>query len=103
MESGLVMSHLFIGGAVGFASAVIGGALQYRISSKKNDSPRASPGCMFIVAGSLGLIGLLMAAASLLLTGGIGLVLHSGIGVLVGFFAGFALMVLVWFMLFNRH
>lgn len=83
--------QLLIGGGVGLVSALIAGLVQHRIvRSGVEARSRRLPGCLMIVAGWLGMIGILVAAVSLAFTGRLNLAIVAGIGVLGGFFAGSA-------------
>jgi hypothetical protein len=48
-----------------------------------------------LVSGYLGATGLFMAAASMIFTGGLGLAIAPGLGVLLGFFVGSVVMILL--------
>jgi len=93
MTADQLQLQLLIGGAVGLVSAIIAGFYQYRIARNGNETrTRGLPGCLMLVAGWLGLVGLLVAAVSLAFTGKLTLAVVSGLGVLAGFFAGSASM-----------
>jgi hypothetical protein len=89
--------ELLIGGGIGFISATIGALLQYRVSQrKKREDEDVLPGCMFLVMGTLGFIGVLMIVISFILTGSLTRALRPGVGVAAGFFSGFGLLVILW-------
>jgi hypothetical protein len=102
MEFKQQLMPILIGGAVGFASAFIGALVQFRINGSQNASRSRLPGCAFLVSGALGLVGLLVVAGSLLITGRAQLAVISGAGVLVGYFAGYAALIITWLVLSKR-
>ena len=94
----------FIGLAIGLSSAVIGAVVEYLIVRQRGDQSEDTerlPGCMLLVSGALGGVGMLAIGFALLTSGEVVRMLITGLGVGVGFFSGFVLMMLVWF-LFNR-
>lgn len=96
------LQSFLIGVAVGLISAIIGAVVEYLIVRQRGDQETERlPGCMLLVAGGLGGVGMLAIAFSLLISGEVVRMLITGLGVGVGFFSGFALMMLVWFMV-NR-
>jgi hypothetical protein len=67
------------------------------IGTQRN--PRRSnhlPGCIMYVAGALGLVGLLAIIISLILIGSVLPAIILGAGVLLGFYSGFALLLLLY-------
>jgi hypothetical protein len=96
------LQSFFIGLAIGLASAIIGAIIEYLIVRQRGDrEAERLPGCMLLVAGALGGTGLLVVGFSLITSGEVVRMLITGLGVGVGFFSGFVLMMLAWF-LFNR-
>ncbi|MCA9943377.1 MAG: hypothetical protein KC449_07840 [Anaerolineales bacterium] len=98
------LQSFFIGLAVGLASAIIGAVVEYLIVRQRGEEAEDTerlPGCMLLVSGGLGGVGLLAIGFSLLTSGEVVRMLITGLGVGTGFFGGFVLMMLVWF-LFNR-
>ena len=92
--------QLLIGAAVGLIGAMTAGMLQYRIAIRNDDSrPRRLPGCLLLVSGWLGLVGLLVALVSLVLTGEMGPAIVPGMGVLAGFFVGSVAILCLWLLL----
>ncbi|MBK7893511.1 MAG: hypothetical protein WAS33_24355 [Candidatus Promineifilaceae bacterium] len=94
------LQAFLIGLALGLVSAVIGAVVEYLIVRRHNEEAEEMerlPGCMLLVSGGLGGVGLLAIAFSLLSTGEVVRMLITGLGVTVGFFAGFVMMMLVWF------
>ena len=89
-------SILFIGLGIGFATALIGGLIDYLISKSKNNSQKTNhlPGCMLYVAGVLGFLGIISIIVSFIMSGSIGPALVLGAGVLGGFYSGFALLIM---------
>lgn len=95
----LSQNAFLIGIIIGFASSVISAVVDYRIMQRRADREESSgPGCMFIVSGTLGWLGIVVVGASLFLHS-LNRALLAGLGVLVGFLAGFLLMLALWFLL----
>ena len=90
------MTPVLMGIGFGFAASVIGAVLQYWFSVRKGIKSRNRlPGLILIVSGLLGLTGLLAIIISLFF-GWTTQAILIGAGVLIGFFAGFLIMVLAW-------
>ncbi|MCP5094566.1 MAG: hypothetical protein GY943_03315 [Chloroflexi bacterium] len=92
---------LLIGAGVGLISAIIGAIIDYRFISR-NRKEQAElengrlPGCIFLVSGSLGFLGIVVIFLSFLVES-VKRALIAGLGVGLGFFVGFVIMMLVWF------
>jgi len=88
----------FIGIGIGIAIALIGGAVDYWLSRTQRNPRRSNhlPGCIMYVAGALGLVGLLAIIISLILIGSVLPAIILGAGVLLGFYSGFALLLLLY-------
>lgn len=96
------LQSFFIGLAIGLASAIIGAIVEYLIVRQQGDrEAERLPGCMLLVSGALGGVGLLAIGFSLITSGEVVRMLITGLGVGVGFFGGFIVMTVAWF-LFNR-
>lgn len=96
------LQSFFIGLAIGLVSAIIGAIVEYLIVRHSGDrEPERLPGCMLLVSGALGGVGLLVIGFSLITSGEVVRMLITGLGVGVGFFSGFVLMMLAWFLI-NR-
>ncbi|MCB8977015.1 MAG: hypothetical protein H6657_06260 [Ardenticatenaceae bacterium] len=92
----------FIGVGVGLISAVVGAIVEYLIVRRRRDQQTERlPGCMLLVSGALGGIGMVAISISLITSGEVVRMLITGLGVGVGFFGGFILMMIGWFIL-NR-
>ena len=90
------LTLFLIGGAIGLISAVVGAVFDYFVNQQRSlYAENGLPGCMFIVAGSLGLAGVVATAVSLLLTHSVQTAVVIGLGVLTGFFIGFATLFVV--------
>lgn len=96
------LQSFLIGLAIGLISAILGAGIEYLVVRNRNEEePERLPGCMLLVSGGLGGAGLLATGFSLLISGEVVRMLITGLGVGVGFFGGFVLMMLAWF-LFNH-
>jgi ABC-type Fe3+ transport system permease subunit len=98
------LQSFIIGLAVGLVSAIVGAIVEYLIVRQRGDEAQETerlPGCMLLVSGGLGGVGLLAIGFSLITSGKVVRMLITGLGVGTGFFGGFVLMMLGWF-LFNR-
>lgn len=96
------LQSFLIGLAIGLISAILGAGVEYLIVRNRNEvETERLPGCMLLVSGGLGGAGLLATGFSLLISGEVVRMLVTGLGVGVGFFSGFVIMMLAWF-LFNR-
>lgn len=93
------LQAFLIGLALGFVSAVIGAVVEYLIvrRSESTEEGERLPGCMLLISGGLGGVGMLAIAFSLLATGEVVRMLITGLGVTLGFVAGFMVMMLAWF------
>lgn len=93
-----VISLLLVGFGIGISIAVIGGAVDYWLSGRKNNPHQSKPfpGCLLFIAGAFGLIGLVALIISFILEGSIGPAIILGAGVLGGFYAGFTLLMLLY-------
>jgi ABC-type Fe3+ transport system permease subunit len=92
------LQSFFIGLAIGLASAIIGAIIEYLIVRQRDErEAERLPGCMLLVSGGLGGTGLLVIGFSLITSGEVVRMLITGLGVGVGFFGGFVLMMLAWF------
>lgn len=91
------LQAFLIGGGIGLSSAILGALVEYRVVSHRQESEqRRLPGCMFLVSGALGFLGVIAIAITLLTSGEMARTLIAGVGVGVGFFVGFVLMILAW-------
>ena len=94
------LQSFLIGLGIGLVSAIIGAIVEYLIVRQQGTrEAERLPGCMLLVSGGLGIIGLLAIGISLITSGEIGRMLVTGLGVGVGFFIGFVLMMLGWFVI----
>lgn len=96
------LQSFLVGLAIGLASAIIGAIIEYLIVRQQGDrEPERLPGCMLLVSGALGGVGLLVTGFSLITSGEVVRMLVTGLGVGIGFFGGFVMMMLGWFVI-NR-
>lgn len=88
------LTYFLIGGGVGLVGAIVGASVDYLIARRRTQDRRAngSPGCLLIVAGGLGFVGLIVIIASWLLSNSVTPAVAAGAGVMVGFFLGFAVL-----------
>ena len=92
----------FIGVGIGLTSAIVGAIVEYLIVRRRGDQQvERLPGCMLLVSGALGGAGLIAIGVSLVTSGQVVRMLITGLGVGIGFFGGFILMMVGWFVL-NR-
>lgn len=93
------LTLFLIGLAIGITVALSGGLIDYGLHLRRNREPTFGvPGCLVYTVGGLVLAGVVALIASLLVTGGVGAALIMGAGVMVGFYAGFMLLVGLWFL-----
>lgn len=96
-------SYLLIGAFIGFSSSGIGALVDFLIARRnRNQDKEKLPGCILLVTGSLGFLGLLVTVTSFFLSGGLQLALLSGLGVLGGFTITFMILTLGWLLLADR-
>lgn len=88
------LTYFLIGGGIGVLSAVIGATVDYLLARRRKEERNATrtPGCMLIVAGGLGVTGVIFTIVSWLLTDSIRMAVVTGLGVFCGFFIGFAVL-----------
>ncbi|WP_420641569.1 hypothetical protein [Candidatus Leptofilum sp.] len=94
------LQAFLIGLAIGLVSSVIGAVVEYLIVRQRGNTTEETerlPGCMLLISGGLGGVGLLAIGFSLLTSGEVVRMLITGVGVGVGFFGGFVIMMLIWF------
>jgi hypothetical protein len=93
----------FAGFAIGLGIAILGGFVDYWLSRRNSNQQqeRQVPGCMLYVAGILGLAGAIALIISLIAYGGIGPAVILGAGVLGGFYTGFSLLLMTYFLIFK--
>lgn len=96
------MDAFLIGGIIGLVSAIVGAVIDYRILKQPEEQANRLPGCIFLVSGGLGLLGVVVIAFSFF-AATVRRSLIAGGGVLTGFFLGFLLMMLAWFVLDRRN
>lgn len=93
-----------IGLAIGGSVAILGGAIEYLLHLRRNREPRfGMPGCLVYAVGGLILAGIAAIITSLVLTRQISPALIMGAGVLTGFYAGFIILVGLWFLIDSRR
>ena len=91
-----------IGVGIGLTSAIVGAIVEYLIVRRQGEQQTERlPGCMLLVSGALGGVGMVAIGISLITSGEVVRMLITGLGVGVGFFGGFILMMAAWFIL-NR-
>ncbi len=97
------LTLFLIGSGIGLGVAAIGGIAEYWVSLRGGDDERQRrlPGCLFYVIGGLAVAGVIGMVTSFLLGKGIMPALILGAGVLGGFYIGFILLFILWFLV-NR-
>lgn len=94
------MQLLLIGVGIGLVSAVLGAVVDYFLSRRRRGEEDEAhlPGCMLLITGALGFVGLVALAASFLFYQTVWPAVWVGVGVMTGFFVGFSLLFLgaIW-------
>lgn len=85
------LSAIIIGGIIGLSCAVVGAIIDYRQMKRRQEENNRLPGCMFVMSGSLGMLGTAVVAVSFLLDS-VARAVTAGVGVIVGFVLGFVIM-----------
>jgi hypothetical protein len=88
--------RLFLmGGGFGLICAVVGAMIDYLLMRRQGeDEEFVLPGCMLLMIGALGLLGLVAIGVAFMTTGTIWPAVSTGVGVLLGFLAGFTIIFL---------
>ena len=98
MDQSSNLTLFLIGLAIGAATAALGGAVDFFLHLRRRREPKFGvPGCLVYTIGGLILAGIVALIVSLVVTGSLSPALVMGGGVLVGFYSGFILLVLLWF------
>ncbi len=98
MDQSSNLTLFLIGLAIGAATAALGGVVEFGLHLRRRREPKFGvPGCLVYTIGGLILAGIVALIVSLIATGSLGPALVMGGGVLVGFYSGFILLVLLWF------
>lgn len=85
------------GAAFGLLVSIVGAVLEYRIFLRKSDTPtRPHTSLLHLFGGVLCFLGLVAVVVSLVWTDSIAPALVMGIGVGIGFYAGFILLLMGW-------
>lgn len=86
------LSAIIIGGIIGLSCAVVGAIIDYRKMKRRQEADdNQLPGCMFVMSGSLGMLGAAVVAVSFLLDS-VARAVTAGVGVITGFVLGFVIM-----------
>ncbi len=91
------MPPFWMGFMVGVTSAVIGSIVEWRLLRRQTKDVERVPGCMMLMAGGLGFVGALSILIGLIVRS-LPLVLLLGLGVITGFWLGFILMAIIWYL-----
>lgn len=91
----------FLGGGVGLLCALVGGVIEYRRARHRAPDAETSgrlPGCLIMMAGGLGFVGMMALIVSFFL-GQVGQAAMLGLGIASGFLLGFWILVGIWVLL----
>lgn len=91
-----------LGGGIGLTSAIIGGMVEYQISSRSETANGRLPGCMLLVTGGLGFTGIVVTLFSWFVGRDFTRPIVAGLGVGLGFFLGFLLLMVIWLLFFGQ-
>ena len=98
MDQSSNLTLFVIGLAIGVGTATLGGVVDFVLHLRRQREPSFGvPGCLVYTIGGLIVAGVVAIITSLVMTGNIGPALVMGGGVLVGFYTGFILLVVLWF------
>lgn len=98
MNTSSNLSLFLIGLAIGATVALLGGVVDFTLHLRRKREPVFGvPGCLVYTVGGLILAGIAALILSLVTTGSLVPGLIMGGGVLLGFYGGFILLVLLWF------
>lgn len=93
-----------IGGGLGLFCSVLGAFIDYVLARRRGgNSDENLPGCMLLMVGALGLVGLVAVGVSFLLIGTIWPPIIVGAGVMFGFLCGFSILFVVGIFLSSRQ
>ncbi len=95
------MSPYWLGFVVGAISAVVGALVEYLLARRRNSDEERLPGCMIMMTGALGFVGIVSIVTGLVL-GELGRILWMGVGVGSGFVLGFLVLAGLWFLFLRR-
>lgn len=91
------LDAFLIGAIIGTTSSICGALIDYfRLRDSKGEEASGVPGCIFLVSGGLGLLGIIVIVISFIAQN-LGRSLWAGLGVLVGFTISFIVLVILWF------
>jgi protein-S-isoprenylcysteine O-methyltransferase Ste14 len=99
------MYYFLLGGGFGLFCAIVGALVDFLLMRRRGDDDTENPlpGCMLLMIGALGLMGLLSIGVSFLITGTIWSAIIVGTGVMLGFLIGFIILFLAAVFLFDRQ
>jgi len=93
------LDAFLIGVVIGITSSICGALIDYlRLCRLDDPEQSGAPGCIYLVSGGLGFLGLVVIIISFIIQS-VGRAITAGIGVLFGFIISFLLLMVLWFFL----
>ena len=90
-------SYFLTGAGLGVSTAVIGALIDWmRMRRLPDPNNGRLPGCLMLVMGALGFLGVVMIIATWILSGSPRIAIWAGVGVIAGFFLAFAFLAAIW-------
>lgn len=96
---------LLIGAGIGLVCAIFGAAIDYVVTRgrRAEDDETRLPGCMLLMTGALGFMGLVTLSVSFVFYLTIWPAVWIGAGVMLGFFIGFSVLFLISVFIASRR
>jgi hypothetical protein len=83
------LNMFMIGGGIGLVCAGLGAFVDFMVSRRRGAEENHLPGCMLLMTGALGFVGVVMLGVSYLFYQTFSPAFWMGVGVMAGFFLGF--------------